>query len=106
MVGSMGDRVGGSMAGTAWGAEWGDRMGAEWGDRVGGSMGGPRGGQHGRPRVGGADLPLRVHRLPGSQQQPRQGGEELQAHGWVPGWLEAAPEDGDQLGQGFSEGRA
>ena len=74
--------------------------------RVGGSMGGPRGGQRGGTTWGAADLPLRVHRLPGSQQQPRQGGEELQAHGWVAGWLEAAPEDGDQLGQGFSEGRA
>lgn len=53
VVGSMGDRVGGSMAGTAWGAEWGDRMGAEWGDRVGGSMGDCVGAAWG-DRVGGS----------------------------------------------------
>lgn len=55
---------------------------------------------------GGADLPPGVGGLLGPQQHPGQGGEELQAQGWVSGGLQAAPEDGDQLGQGLSEGRA
>lgn len=55
---------------------------------------------------GRADLPLGVDRLLCAQQHPRQGGEEPQAHLWVPGGLEAAPEDGHQVGEHFSQRRA
>lgn len=55
---------------------------------------------------GGAHLPAGVQGLLCSQQHPRQDGEELQAHLWVPGGLQAAPEDGDEVGQRGSEGRA
>lgn len=56
--------------------------------------------------AGGAHVPLGVHGLLCAQQRPGQDGEEPQAHLGVSVRLQAAPEDGDQGGQRFSEGRA
>lgn len=51
-------------------------------------------------------LPSRVHGPPRAQQQPGQGGEQLQAHLRVSGRLEAAPEQGHEARQGLPKGRA
>lgn len=56
--------------------------------------------------TGGAHIPLGVHGLLCAQQRPGQDREEPQAHLGVSVWLQAAPEDGDQMGQCFPEGRA
>lgn len=50
------------------------------------------------PCRGWIDLPLGVDCLLRAQQQPRQGGEEPEAHLRVAGRLEAAPKDSHQVG--------
>lgn len=66
----------------------------------------PGWGGAGQGSRGGAHIPLGVQGLLCSQQRPGQDREELQAHLWVSVRLEAAPEDGDQVGQRLPEGWA
>lgn len=59
-----------------------------------------------RAGVGRGHLPLGVQGLLCAQQHLGQHGEEPEAHLRVPGRLQAAAEDGHQVGQRCSEGGA